>query len=287
MGTQVRRMRLFSRDARRPGRLVYVAPELPEADRAALAQRLEAPVIFSDALDIERASADIRGPDGKPVALPDACFAAYRVLVEADKAPLKRLRFMAPEGEVQVQGEYFRPTQSAQIWREAPTPTVRSLEGDVLGPALGPLLGLEVQDVLSASEVVTPGVGSTVVVLLKDLAACAKANVGHGVATWAKAQGVPAGVPWVLHSAEASVPLFDGHVRVVRPGEGAVVDGSLAATALVVHWTRAPRQMAFNAELGDGKAVVGQVAVWVEGEPGAPERLSIGGHVLDEGEVEL
>lgn len=283
MAAHARRYHLFTRDPRRPGLPVVAATGIPEANRATLARAWGAPTIFADVVDMERADTDIRGADGAPAALPDATLAAYRLLLSLDRAPLKRLRFTSPGGEIEVQGEYFRSVSDSQVWREARPPAIRPLQTPDLGHALGPLMGLRREEILGATWLDPGDAPPVVAVLLSSLQALAGARVGAGAAAWVRAHG-DATQPFrfALFSAEGTSPLSDGHLRLLSAeGEALAMDGTAAACGLVAHWHRTPRQMALTAEVGDGRAAAARLSVWVEGEVGAPERLSIAGHVRE------
>ena len=283
--TTPRRYRLFTRHPRRPGVPVAVFVDVPEADRAAAAREAGVLSVFTQVMDIEAAEADVRDATGAPTFAPDATLAAYRLLRAEAQAPLGRRRFLTREGEVHVQGEFFRPAADAQIWREAIPPALLPLELPDLGEALGPLLGIARTDVIAAYLALPPAEASVAVVLLTSLAALRQVRPAAPAATWFRLHpGVPPGpMRWAFHSAEASTPLFDGQVRLFdERGAPMPPDGTVAAAALVAQWRRSPRQMAFNAELGDGATVVGQIGIWVEGPADAPDRLSIAAHVLEE-----
>ena len=277
----ISRYHVYTRDPRHEGLTVLAAAGIPHGERGALAQRAGIPVIFADVVDIERAETDVRGPDGEAVDLPDTTLAAYRLFLSRQEAPLKRLRFLLPTGEVEVQGEYFRTEETSQVWREAPVPSVKPLTSPDLGQALGPLMGLRREEILGVTWV-EPGGAPVVAVLLAGLSALRRARVGAAVAAWVRAHGDAGSGPFrtALMSPEGSSPLSDGHVRLVGERfEPLGMDGTVAACALLAHWNRTPRQGSLTAEVGDGLKEIARLSVWIEGAVGAPERLSIAGHV--------
>lgn len=280
MAADIRRYHLFSRNPRRPGLTVLAAVGVEQSERAALATKANCPVIFADIQDIERASTQVLGPDGQEIDLPDAAMAAYRLFLARDEVPLKRLRFMLPGGEVQVQGEYFRSVDNSQVWREATPPVVRPMRSQDLSQALGPIIGIGREDVLGTTWL-EPGGTPVVAILVSNLAALKAAKLGKGAATWVRAHGDISGdFRYVIMSPESTSPLSDGHLRLIGSDFSPLpIDGTVAACGLVAHWSRTPTQMSLTAEIGDGNTVQGRISIWVEGQADAPDRLSIAGHV--------